>query len=152
MKLDELLRSQRAIDAEKMEYTRLPAGVKRPCRNKHTAERGITYMKGTGRFRAFAHRPFYHFVGTFPDLGLAVAARDQAEMLGMRRLCEVVPELDDDDAQDAVQIKRVNRSLFTVVYIVDGGALSAECDSFDACLLWLRNSRHQIRENNAKTL
>lgn len=149
MKLEELLRSQRAIEAEKMEYTRLPAGAKRPCRNKHTAERGITYMKGTGRFRAFAHRPFYHFVGTFPDLGLAVAARDQAELLGMRRLCDVVPELDDDDSQDAVQIKRVNRSLFTVAYVVDGGVMSGECDSFDGCLEWLRSSRQKIREQNA---
>jgi hypothetical protein len=149
MKLDELLRSQRAIDTEKMEYTRLPAGAKRPCRNRHTAERGITYMKGTGRYRAFAHRPFYHFVGTYPDLGLAVSARDQAELLGMRRLHEAVPELLNEDAQDAVQIKRVNRNQFSVVYVVSGGAMSTDCESFDDCLTWLRDCRQQIRESNA---
>lgn len=145
MKLDELRRSLAAIETEKMENTRLPPGVKRPCRNRHTGERGITYMKGTGRYRAFAHRPFYHFVGTFPDLDLAVAARDQSEMLNLRRLYEVAPELEDEDTQDAVQIKRLNKSAFTIVYVVSGGTVSNNCGSYDQCLSWLRNTRRKLR-------
>lgn len=146
MKLNELLRSMAAIATERQENARQPKGVKRPCRNRHTGERGITYLKGTGRYRAFAHRPFYRFVGTFPTVDLAVAARDQAELLTMRRLYEIAPELEDEDCQDAVQIKRHNRLLFSVVYVINGGAVNAECETFEDCLAWLKDSRsaHKI--------
>lgn len=141
MNINECMRSLRAISDERTEYRKPVPGEQRRCRNRFTNERGITYLKTVSKYRVFAHRPFYCFVGTYHDLTLAVQARDHAEAINLAKLYAVAPELEDIETQDAVQIKRHNRTLYSIVYVVDGGTFAADCASYDECLSWLANTR-----------
>lgn len=145
--LEWILKQRAAVDAEIASYqsARKDENGNRISRNKHTAQRGITYIAATNRFRTFAHYPFYQYVGTFADLGVAVQARDAYEAQARKRLEQAVPELADEAKnQSGIGVamrRRINSKVVDVAFYSPHYVAMARFIDYEDILRWLARQR-----------
>lgn len=120
----------------------------RVSRNRHTKQRGITYVKATDRFRTFAHRPFYQYVGTFQDLDVAVQARDAYEAQALQMLYQVIPEMAPGARNPRKIDIQMQRKSAKTVYVEFRIASTLQSDGvfceYSDILRWLRTLRLKI--------
>lgn len=152
MDINHILRNRAAVEADARTWlaNRDPNAPKQ-SRNRNTGERGISYVRSTNRYRTFAHKPVYMYVGTFKELSVAVKARNAAEAINMQRLAEAVPEAHlrshkANPRRISVKLHRRNHKCIDATFRADGWELTHPrgFPDFDSALYWLQEMRQRL--------
>lgn len=152
MDLDHILRNRAAVEADARTWlANIDPKAPKKSRNRNTGERGISYVRSTNRYRTFAHKPVYMYVGTFKELSVAVKARNAAEAINMQRLYEAVPEAalrsrKANPRRIGVRIHRRNHKCIDATFFADGHEVTKPqgFPDFDAALNWLQDRRQAL--------